>query len=88
MSKLAHSDERAMRQIEYDSLVRDGELKELPARCCGRCQHWTRGQPDDFTAPEGRCGLAGQPLHWPVGYWPATLQRDLCPSFKRAFYIR
>ena len=88
MSKLAHSDEARMRQVEYDTLLRNGEIKSLPAQACGRCQHWTRTQPDDFTAPEGRCGLAQDPGFWPTGYWPNTLQRDSCREWRRAAYIR
>lgn len=50
----------------------------LPKKCCAVCRNWTRGQPDDATAPEGKCGLSADPGHWPTGYWPHTLQRDAC----------
>lgn len=53
-------------------------------RTCGNCANWTRKNPDDLTAPEGRCGLAANPGHWPLGYWPNTLQRDRCArGFKK-----
>ena len=45
---------------------------------CRNCQHWTRLQPDDETAPEGQCGLKQDPGFWPLGYWPNTLQKDGC----------
>lgn len=53
-----------------------------PARECRECKHWTRLQPDDKTAPEGKCGLPADPNCWPFGYWPHTLQRDSCGSFE------
>ena len=54
----------------------------LPTRCCGNCRSWTRKQPDDMTAPEGKCGLKKEPPFYPFGYWPSTLQRDLCSYFQ------
>lgn len=60
-------------------------MTPLPKRSCGRCANWTRSNPDDLTAPEGRCQRSENPGHWPTGYWPATLQRDGCRTgFKRA----
>lgn len=56
---------------------------DLPTRCCGRCRMWTRRNPDDMTAPEGRCGNDHDAGHYPFGYWPSTLQRDKCPAFSR-----
>jgi hypothetical protein len=56
-------------------------LATLPERCCGRCSHWTRKNPDDVTAPEGKCSIPEWSGHWPTGYWPNTLQRDKCASF-------
>lgn len=53
----------------------------LPSQCCGRCSHWARLRPDDETAPEGRCGLPTEPVFWPFGCWPNTLQRDRCSKF-------
>jgi len=88
MSKLAHSNDASMRQIEYDRLVRDGEMNALPTRCCGRCVSWRRNQPDDMTAPEGYCGQPNDPGHWPSGYWPATLQQDGCGKFLDSGTIR
>jgi hypothetical protein len=52
-------------------------MNPLPERCCGHCANWTRLQPDDLTAPEGKCGLPSDPGVWPF-YWPNTLQRDGC----------
>ena len=52
----------------------------IPTRCCGNCVHWTRGNPDDLTAPEGKCGLPKDPGVYPF-YWPNTLQRDCCGTF-------
>lgn len=52
----------------------------LPERCCGRCANWTRANPDDLSAPEGKCTLPEDPGVWPF-YWPHTLQRDLCGTF-------
>lgn len=57
-------------------------MTDLPKKCCGRCDHWTRKQPDDLTAPEGKCDRASDAGHWPTGYWPHTLQRDSCPAFQ------
>ncbi len=54
----------------------------VPERCCALCQRWTRLQPNDLTAAEGRCRLKKDPGVWPTGYWPATLQRDGCRRFK------
>lgn len=54
----------------------------LPDRCCGRCSHFSRDNPDDLTAPEGRCDLPTDPIMWPLGYWPATLQKDVCSKFE------
>lgn len=45
---------------------------------CERCKHWTRSEPNDLTAPEGICGLAADPGHWPFGFWPNTLSFDGC----------
>jgi len=59
-------------------------MKPLPERCCGRCKHWTRRNPEDMTAPEGKCGLRKDPCAWPA-YWPHTLQRDVCRKMKPAF---
>jgi len=53
----------------------------LPDKCCGKCKAWTRAQPDDMTAAEGRCGLSADPGAWPA-IWPHTLQRDRCSKFK------
>lgn len=58
--------------------------KPLPDRCCGRCKNWSRANPADVTAPEGKCGLDTDPGFWPFGYWPATLQRDACSKFKKS----
>ena len=55
-------------------------MTPLPTRCCGNCYYWTRENPDDITAPEGKCGLPKDPGVWPF-YWPHTLQRDGCESF-------
>ena len=55
-------------------------MTTLPERCCSRCFHWTRDNPDDLSAPEGKCGLPNYPGAWPA-YWPHTLQRDLCGTF-------
>ena len=45
---------------------------------CHNCQHWTPLQPDDETAPEGKCGLTNNPGFFPFGYWPSTLGKDGC----------
>jgi len=72
----------AIDRIELDAAMSAVGVKVLPERCCGRCRHWTRLQPDDLTAGEGHCGLTKNPGHWPFGYWPATLQRDGCRKFR------
>lgn len=46
---------------------------------CRYCAHWSRLQPDDETAPEGKCDLPSDPGVWPF-YWPHTMQRDGCGS--------
>lgn len=53
-------------------------MSDLPKKCCGRCKNWKRLNPDDMTAGEGHCQLTIDPLAYPMGYWPATLQRDHC----------
>jgi len=55
----------------------------LPDRCCGRCKNWSRNNPADITAPEGKCGLPTDPGAWPA-YWPHTLQRDNCREFDKS----
>ena len=60
-------------------------MTPLPERCCGNCVHWTRKNPDDMTAPEGKCGLPKDPGVYPFHrfqfYWPNTLQCDCCGTF-------
>lgn len=61
------------------------DIKEIPKRSCGRCKNWKRLNSDDMTAGEGHCQLKTDPLAYPIGYWPATLQRDHCMTgFVRA----
>lgn len=45
---------------------------------CGNCANFTPLNPDDKTAPEGRCGLKEWPAPWPMSYWPAMLSNDYC----------
>lgn len=63
----------------------------LNAKRCERCKHWTRSNPDDLTAPEGKCGhpkwegplwLEGQ--HPTLAYHPSTMRRDKCKHFRLA----
>lgn len=59
------------------------DTKHTPTRTrvCGNCAHFTPLNPDDDTAPEGKCSLAKWPGSWPMGYWPAMLKQDFCGKF-------
>lgn len=50
-------------------------------RICGNCNNFTPLNPDDETAPEGKCNLPNRPACWPMGYWPAMLRQDFCGKF-------
>jgi hypothetical protein len=51
-----------------------------PKVTCRTCTHWTPLNPDDLTAPEGKCGLQEDPHFYPFGYWPNTLASDRCSA--------
>lgn len=48
---------------------------------CETCASWTRRNPNDITAGEGKCGLPKDPGFYPF-YWPNTLRRDYCRKFE------